>query len=472
MVKVYYNTVQPDLYNQSLHLFSIIGFLLLSLVWWRSRRSILIAWGSLVAWFLVLWLISEHTFEGLVDWARRSVAIGSAYAEVQSLSLGQPILLVMYVVFAIATVILLVRRHRACSSTRTVRIVSSLLVLFMLYAGLKTGFVREGNAHAFEAFALLIPALIWLAAPIRVTVRRLALLALPAVVGISILVGERPAVGSFSSLYNWPEKASVWIDDANLLTSTVVFERKADAARGAAQAFYGLNDDMVRWLRESPAQVDPFDASLIWAYGLPWRPMPIFQTYMNFTPFLDGVTTTALADRHVDDTILIDTSWVGNLDYRLSLWTSPRYQLALTCSWTPIHRDGRWEQWAKNPSGDRCGSPQSIGTENVSANQIVTIPASGPDSFIVATFTRSSAVPTVLAGAINLLYKPLDPFTIRLGEQEMREPPTFDGSRLIVSCPSGLPVTRRYEAVCPSPLTISFSESGTVTFERIPTRSS
>lgn len=452
-------------------LFAVMGLVVVCALWWRTLKTVALVLGSFVAWFLLLWLISERSFSGLPDWVRRSIAIGGSYAEVQSVSIGQPLFLVLFAVFAIAIVVLLVRRLRVVPSTRTINVVSSALVAVMLYAGLKTGFIREGNARVFEAVSLLIPVWIWVAEPIRLSLRRFALLLLPVVLGIGILVGERPESGSLTGLYNWPQQASVWVEDANLFTSNVLFNRKADAARDAAQSFYGLSSDMVDSLRQSPAQIDPFDTSLIWAYGLPWRPMPIFQTYMNFTPSLDQATTDALEARSSNDTILIDTSWVGNLDYRLSLWTSPKYQLALTCSWELIHRDGRWEQWAKSVKGDRCGTPVTISSESVSAQQVLPIPQAEDGSFVVATYARNSSIGDVVSSAFALLYKPLNIFTVRLGETVYRQPRTFSHSPLIVSCPPASVETKRYEAVCPSPETIEFSESGTVTFERIPIRS-
>ena len=454
----------------SIGLFALIGLIVVAMMWWRSRTTVALVFGSLVSWFVVLWLISERSIAGIPDWLRRSIAIGGGYAEVQSTNIGQPMFLVLYGFFALAMLMLLLHRLRVGASSRTVRVVSSILVVVMLYAGLKTGFVREGNLKVVEAFALLVPAWIWLVTPIRLELRRFVLLVIPVVLGLAVLPGERPETASIASHYDWPEKVSIWMEDAKLLASGRHFSREAEVARGADQEFYGLGEEMVARLRLSPAQVDPFDASLIWAYGLPWRPTPIFQTYMNFTPGLDRVTTEALNDRDVDESILIDTSWVGNLDYRLSLWTSPNYQLAITCSWIPVFRDGRWEQWLKDLDGDRCGDPETISSESISANEVVPVPQSGADSFVVAVYSRSSEFASLLESIRNFVYKPLDEFTVSLDGRTFRQPRTFSGSPIIVSCPPGSTETKRYEAVCPSPSTIAFSESGQLTFERIPMR--
>lgn len=451
-------------------LFAVIGLVVLSAIWWRSLKTFAVFLSSFVAWFLLLWLLSERSLSGLPDWTLRSVSIGGGYADAISASIGQPIMLFLFGVFSVATIALLVHRLRCMQPTRTITVVSSLLIGLMLYAGLKTGFIREENSRIFEAISLAIPAWIWMSVPIRAPIRRFALLLVPVVLGLAILTGERPSAGTFAGLYNWPDKASTWIDDANLLTSKVVFDRKADVARNEAQAIYGLSEEMVGWLRSSPAQIDPFETTLIWAYDLPWRPLPVFQPHV-YTPLLDEANTKALASRNPNDTILIDTEWVGNLDFRLSLWTSPRYQLELTCSWVPIKRDGRWEQWAKGTTGDQCGTSEVVSSEQIDANQKVAIPNADIDSFLVAVYESDPSISELLSNGFNLLYKPLDILTVQLGDREIRQPRAFSGDPLIVSCPANSPATDRYKAVCPSPSTITFSESGTLRFERIPIRS-
>jgi len=116
---------------------------------------------------------------------------------------------------------------------------------------------------------------------------------------------------------------------------------------------------------------------------------------------------------------------------------------------------------------DRCGSPELITSRSVVANERVQIPRTSADSLVVAKFESSSSHDLILS-AIDLLYKPLDEFKVQLGDRSIREPRAFDGAPLIVSCPSNSSGTNRYAAVCPSPDSIAFSESGTVTFERIP----
>ena len=306
---------------------------------------------------------------------------------------------------------------------------------------------------------------LWLLKPVRLTVRKVALLMIPLVVGVAIYVGERPSAGNFGGLYDWPTSTHRWFDNLNLLTSDVTFNRKAEEARRAAQLAYGLSPKMVEALRDSSIQVDPFETSLVWAYQLPWKPVPIFQTYQVYANDLDEFNTQSLSRRGTSDAVLINSDYVENIDGRLSLWTSPRDQLSLTCSWSLELRDGSWEKWVK--AEDRCGSPELITSTTVVANERVVIPRASADSLVVAKFESSSSN-NLISSAIDLLYKPLHEFKVQLGDRSIREPRAFDSAPLIVSCPPNSLATNRYAAVCPSPDSIAFSESGTVTFERIP----
>ena len=449
----------------SLGIFAFAGLVFTSLVWFRTPKKIGLIFGVFTCWFFALWILSEHSLSGFFSWLQLSLSIAAGFADAMSLSQHQPLTLVLFGAFAVASIALLVRRMQTNNWAVAVKVASFLLVLLILYSALKTGFLREGPVRLFDALGLCFPMWLWLVKPVRLTARKLALLMIPLVVGVALYVGERPSAGNFAGLYDWPASTHRWFDNLNLLTSDVTFHRKAEEARLAAQLAYGLSPKMVEALRDSSIQVDPYETTLVWAYQLPWKPVPIFQTYQVYANDLDEFNTQSLSRRGASDAVLINSDYVENIDGRLSLWTSPRYQLSLTCSWSLELRDGPWEKWVK--AEDRCGSPELLTSKSVIANERVQIPRASADSLVVAKFESSSSN-DLISSAIDLLYKPLDEFKVQLGDRSIREPRAFDGAPLIVSCPSNSSGTNRYAAVCPSPDSIAFSESGTVTFERIP----
>jgi hypothetical protein len=449
----------------SLGIFAFAGLVFTSLVWFRTPKIIGLVFGTFLSWFFVLWILSEHSLSGFFSWLRLSLSIAGGFSDAMSLSQHQPLTLVLFGAFSVASVALLVRRLQTTDWLITVKIASSLLVLLTLYSALKTGFVREEPSRLFDATGLCFPMWLWLLSPVELTVRKLALLMIPLVAGVGIHIGERPSDGSFGGLYDWPASTNRWLDNLNLLTSNVTFDRKAEEARRAAQQAYALSPKMLEALGDSSIQVDPLETTLVWAYELPWKPVPIFQTHQVYANDVDEFTTEALSRRGAGDAVLIHSDYAENIDGRLSLWTPPRYQLSLTCSWSMEYRDGSWEKWVK--AEDKCGSPELITSKSVVSNERVPIPLGSADSLVVAKFESSSSN-DLISRAVNLLFKPLHELKVQLGDRLIREPRAFRGAPLIVSCPPDSSVTNRYAAVCPSPESIAFSEPGKVTFERIP----
>jgi len=448
----------------SLGIFAFVGLVVVSAIW--LNRAKLLAWcfGSLLGWFALFWLVSERSIAGVGEWTRVSLEIAEGFASAMSMRLGQPSALVLFVAFCVGSVLLLVRKIRMEKFPTPNSAIASALLAVTLYSALKTGYVREEQFRILDGYALCLPMWIWLLSTMKKQFVRYAVLALPAVVGMLFLMGQRPSVKSVSGVFDWPARVGVWVDNLSLLTSQTQYVQKASEARELAQSVYGLSNEMLTNLRDSSVQVDPFETTLVWAYSLRWKPVPIFQTYQAYAPGLDDVNTKALNQRSTSEVVLLEASAVKNINDRLSLWTPPRYQLALTCSWELVLRDGRWEEWRRT---DRdCGSPENISTSSVAANQTVEIPRASASELVVATFKPTASLTGFLTRAFQFLYKPLDRFEITLDDVTYQQPRSFDGSPLIVSCPPDSAVTNRYEAVCPSPTTLTFSESGVVTFER------
>ncbi len=449
----------------SIGIFAVVGFVAISGIWWRSSKRIALCFGSLAGWFLLLWVLSEGSFTGVSEWTRLSVSVVGGFASAMSMSLGQPIALLLFCVFCAGTVVLLIRMIRNEQWSIAHKLIASLLVVLTLYSALKTGYVREEQFRILDGYALCLPLWIWLLSPVKNRVRHLVFLALPVIVGLFILMGQRPAVRSVSGVYDWPARLGVWVDNSRLVASTTHFENGADQARQRAQAIYGLSDQMLANLRDASVQVDPFETTLVWAYGLRWAPVPIFQTYQAYTPELDEANTSALNRRTENEVVLIEANQVRNINDRLSLWTPPRYQLALTCSWQLVQSTGRWELWRKD--AELCGAPENIATVSVAAGQEIEIPRVAANEIVLATFRSKSSISESIIRAIQFVYKPLNQFEIHLDGVQYQEPRAFDGSPLIVSCPPASNTTTRYSAVCPSPKTMMFSESGSVRFERL-----
>jgi hypothetical protein len=129
-----------------------------------------------------------------------------------------------------------------------------------------------------------------------------------------------------------------------------------------------------------PVQIDPWEASAAWAYKFDWHPVPVFQLYSAYTPYLDQLNADAIVRAPADQVVLEGVS--GSIDDRNPWWESPRYRLALLCDYVPVAAEGSWT--ALRHGANRCDGARGLGSRTVAAGEQVDTPAVGPDEVLVA----------------------------------------------------------------------------------------
>jgi hypothetical protein len=123
---------------------------------------------------------------------------------------------------------------------------------------------------------------------------------------------------------------------------------------------------------------DPWDIAAVWAYHLRWEPLPVFQTYSAYTPFLDDhnrdrlVASPRLAVLRHQDT---------SVDQRIPAWESPDAMVTATCSYQVAATGGHWE--ALTPTPNRCGRARALRTVTVQPGETITVPEPHDSSSVV-----------------------------------------------------------------------------------------
>src|SRR6185436_15787656 len=135
------------------------------------------------------------------------------------------------------------------------------------------------------------------------------------------------------------------------------------------RAEYDLPPKVVAALRGHPVHADPWDIAAVWAFHLEWEPLPVFQTYSAYTPYLDEHNAARLLAsprlavlRHQDTSV----------DQRVPAWESPAAMLALTCDYDVAAAARHWE--ALTPGADRCGATHPLRTVTVEPGQPIRVP--------------------------------------------------------------------------------------------------
>ncbi|MFC7545698.1 hypothetical protein [Plantactinospora sp. GCM10030261] len=313
--------------------------------------------------------------------------------------------------------------------------------------GLKAGFVRHDSYHEWTFFLLLAFALLALAGHAR----RAGAPLIAALLAVGLLPHAQ-AFDAIAAMDRWRETGRV-VFDQNQRAAAL-----AGAANQARQA-YRLPPDLVAATRGHPVSVDPWEATLPWAYGLDWRPVPVFQTYAAYTVGLDERNARAIASAAADHRVLRRPGLA--IDGRNHRWETPRYLLELTCGYRVETESGGW--LLLRHVGDRCGPARSLATRSVRAGERVDTPVAAPGEIVVARYVPDA--PSPIAALTRTLFKEPGPTTATVDGTRHPVPAAVRDAPLLVSVPArsavGAPFGYR---------TLSFDRSGTVRFEAITLR--
>lgn len=247
---------------------------------------------------------------------------------------------------------------------RFTAVAAALVTLAFLFAKAKHGFVRH-DAHAILFFA----GLAFVPFAVRWRERaRLLFLGAVAVTQVALVLVIGDAWWSHYDVRTKTDRAGGQMADA------LVPGRRAELmenARSRIISTYPLTATVRDRIGTRPVHVDPFEISVVWAYGLAWSPVPVFQTYSAYTPRLDRLNAEHLASDGGPDLVL-RTVPVPVVDGRNPAFESPAYMQALLCHFDGDATPGPLQVLARRP--DRCGAARSIGTVNVLPGELVRVP--------------------------------------------------------------------------------------------------
>jgi hypothetical protein len=207
---------------------------------------------------------------------------------------------------------------------------------------------------------------------------RRRMLAIAAVGGLAAL-----SIISFppesSSSYSPVTRASRAGKEVGILFSAQRRQRLKSRGAEAMISSYGLGPATLRLLEGHSVNVDPWEAGVVWAYGLKWAPPPVFQNYTAYTRGLDRLNSDALRGPNGPERILR-----GNavLDGRLQSWDPPGQSLAMLCNYVPLQTTTNWQVLGKVP--DRCDKPRRINSIRTRFGATVTIPPAAAGGVLYA----------------------------------------------------------------------------------------
>jgi hypothetical protein len=320
------------------------------------------------------WILTGQSFGAIPGYLHGALGIISGYSEAMMAGLGDPRLPATLSAVALASVVGLIVAWRAGEALPArARAGFVLLWAVLAFTAFKAAFVRHGGNSALF-FATLLGGLVAFSWAAR---RRQTVLLVGAFFALAVWTtgGSAP-----TSQYALVDHARNLTDLARLLADGSETNAAIAAAREQRWAFEQIDPRLTDAVGSGTVHVYPYDAGVVWARGLRWRPLPVFQAYSAYTEDLDGRNADMVRSRSGPDFILLERT--TPFDGRNPAWESPAAMAAMLCRFRPAAGPyGRWLLLRRGPA--LCGRERPLSTTRARLGERVAIPSAPDDSSIV-----------------------------------------------------------------------------------------
>jgi hypothetical protein len=378
----------------------------------RQRR---IPWIAVVFVTVVVgtWIAAGQPLGNLIPYLLSGVSVASGYNEAVGSHLGDPLIGVTDAnAFFLFASVLAVAAYRATAATgdRAKAVFHTLSLAGALFVVFKTTFVRHDEHALISADAGLLFALCYLPVVVRrATSTRMAWLYVGLLVGLPMLSGVLAG------------RAQAWQVDSLFRNPIACATTRLLQARTAAGALVDsrpirrtYDDNLARLRRENlmpvpTGSVDLFcnQQALALAYGLDYRPRPVFQSYSAYLPSLAEINAEFLRGPRAPDTILYQ---LETIDTRFPTQDDTPAFLEILRRYRADEGDGAWIVF-KRTGAVRGVSLVSIGECTARFGESIDVPS---DEGLV--WAAIDIAPTGLGRIAILLYKPPMLFITPQGE--------------------------------------------------------
>jgi hypothetical protein len=337
---------------------------------WRHCATLTAFAASIPIW----WMLAGQRLGDLPTWLKHSTEIASGYLDGMASSARPPdVFLANLVTLAwmVALGLMFVRGRPAIPRR------------FVLLAGLTTAFVGRatfGHLDLWHFCVLLATIVVVMAITPLPRARRIYLVAGVAITLIVVELAGTVIATRAVAMVETPGRV------ADRLVTLVVPGRhgqRVEQAKTRQRELYAIPDRFIATIGSAPVHIDPQETSAAWAYNLTWRPTPVFQTYMAWTPPLDGLNSQLLANgpKFVLSRISSASPATG-IDGRLGVQESPLYSRALLCDYKLSGIENRWALFTHTTP--HCGPLTPLSQVSIREHDTVNIPPpSGPDTAIL-----------------------------------------------------------------------------------------
>ena len=394
----------------------------------RPRAGAALAGGFAVVLGLG-WLVTGQSLGAADDYVVGGFGIVSGYSEAMGLGVPDPGAIPgeYAAAFGIAVLGGFAVWSAGVTLTWRGRVGLGLMWALLWFTAFKAAFVRPDALHVNIFFGSTLGALAvigWSSERRRTPI--LLGCALLVALGISLSRDIRGLPDGFFS--PWERTGNFVSQSATLLDGS----RVADAIKEGRRVRIveaRVSAPVLAAVKASPSHIDPLDSGLAWAYDLPWRPIPIFQSYSAYTSDLDERNADALNGPNGPAAVLRHS---GSLDLRNPDWESPAAMRALLCNFEVRSRDRQWQ--ALERTAMRCGRERPLGKVTVPLGTAAPVP-SPPDRESMVLARIDGIGVGGLEKLRTLAFRALRRYAVLNGTRRFRLIPGTAGDGLVMSVP-------------------------------------
>ena len=377
----------------------------------QTGTLVLITVVMLIAGLVVMWVLLGQPLGSLGPWVRSSMDVVLGHNAAMGADNGRGWWAPATVAATVAVSALLVAATWTLPWRR--RAVAFVFTASMVALAVKQAFLRSDSGHMQRLLALFIVLGVVLAsrrASSRTSLRALAVSMPLAVALCGAMVVMALSVNAVAGVpFANPVKGVRSVRYLMDMT-TSQSRRTALVAWGhtAQPTVMKVPPTMIKRIGNKSVHIEPWDASVAWVYRLKWHPLPVFQSYMAYTPRLDQLNADALASPSAPQTILHQSL---ALDGRIPRFQSPAANVEMLCRYSMVEFGSDWNLFVRTASS-RCGKGRPLGSFSAKQGTPVVVPVSAGDQMVVARFEGLD--PGLMGTMRALLLRPR-PMVFRVG---------------------------------------------------------
>lgn len=360
----------------------------------RPGRGLAVFATSGTAVFLGLWLVVGQPLADLPAYVRGSLQIISGYSDAM-----QPSMSIRDVAFpafvAVGAVLVLAAWWTSDDWSRKRRLALAAAVGLLVFSMWKFHPAAAITILALASFVALLGG--------GTTGRRLVV-GCAVVVLAAMVVTPRPLVQYLDA----PSSVERFVRQASTAGRWWSWSRSAESTSASLRQQLDVPPDLVAQLTGKTVHIDPWSADV--ATALPemrWQPMPIFQTYSAYTPYLDDLNAASLRAPDRPQRILRESTGSASGSRRANdvgirgrfYWQeSPAAAVERLCRYRELGVSARWQ--VLGATGEACGPERAIGTVSAVWGESVEVPdPPSPEDMVVVRIrgVNSGLVPRARA---------------------------------------------------------------------------